>query len=250
MTESARLRQPDKGAVPVHPGEIPAAYYDDVYRRARGVQSKWHHLKFARFREDVPTGVDHLDVGCGPGTFIGTLGSEHRSTGVDISRRFVDYARAHYGGANSKFVEMAPGLLDFSDRSFDIVTCIEVIEHLAEAEVARLLEEIMRVLRPGGQLLASTPNYAGPWPLVEALVNRFGDVSYAHRHITHFTPKRLAAALQSTGFVDHRVEGWMFAAPFSAALGWRVADSVEQFEPSWLVSRWGLLLYAKGVKPK
>ena len=241
--------QSNKGKPAAFPNEVPPAYYDDVYRRNRGIQSKWHHLKFARFQRDMPAGADHLDVGYGPGTFIGSLSSECRSTGVDVTRKFLDVARSRYGAPNKTFAEMTAGFLEFDDNTFDVVTCIEVIEHIGEAGVTRLLGEIRRVLRPGGLLLASTPNYASPWPVVEAVVNRFGDVSYAHDHITLFTSGRLSAALDSAGYIDTNVEGWMFAAPFTAALGWRLADQVERFEPSWLVSRWGLLLYAKGIKP-
>ena len=160
--------QSNKGKPGAFPDEVPPTYYDDVYRRNRGIQSKWHHLKFARFKRDLPAGADHLDVGCGPGTFIGTLSPERRSTGVDVTREFLDIARSRYGGPNKIFAEMTAESLEFDDNTFDVVTCIEVIEHIGEAGVTRLLGEIRRVLRPGGLLLTSTPNYASPWPVVEA----------------------------------------------------------------------------------
>lgn len=43
---------------------IPTGYYDAVFHRRRGVQSKWHHLKFERLRRAVAGCTDHLDIGC------------------------------------------------------------------------------------------------------------------------------------------------------------------------------------------
>jgi 2-polyprenyl-3-methyl-5-hydroxy-6-metoxy-1,4-benzoquinol methylase len=233
----------------VYPDDIDPAYYDDVFHRARGIQSKWHHLKFSRFRRDLPSDSDHLDVGCGPGTFIGTLETGHRSIGADVSEEFLKIARTRYGGGDRTFIHMEPDVLELDSNSFDVVTCIEVIEHMEEEQANRLLGEMLRVLRPGGALLMSTPNYASPWPIVENLVNRFGDVSYDHHHITSYTPLRLSGTLQSVGYSGVEVFSWMLAAPFAAALGWRFADMVADLEPNGVVRRWGLLLYAKAFKP-
>ena len=67
-------------------------YYDRVFRRCAGIQSKWHHLKFARIRSEMSNYDTHLDIGCGPGTFIGTLKSSALSVGVDIAENQIAYA--------------------------------------------------------------------------------------------------------------------------------------------------------------
>jgi 2-polyprenyl-3-methyl-5-hydroxy-6-metoxy-1,4-benzoquinol methylase len=71
---------------------IDPGYYDRVYRRGSGIQSKWHHLKFSYLRRLLRPGIDHLDIACGPGTFIGSLEPSIRSTGVDIAATQVRYA--------------------------------------------------------------------------------------------------------------------------------------------------------------
>ena len=51
---------------------IDVGYYDAVFHRNQGMQSKWHQLKFDRIRRELGQPQKHLDIACGPGTFIGT----------------------------------------------------------------------------------------------------------------------------------------------------------------------------------
>lgn len=158
---------------------IPVGYYDAVCMRNRGSQSKWHHLKFARFRREMMGFERRLDIGCGPGTFIGSLEPARLSIGVDIAEPQIMYARERYGGRGRDFQVVDPGPLPFGASSFDVVTIIELIDHLPPEENDTLIRESMHVLAPDALLLVSTPNYGGCWPAVEAVVERFGGLSYA-----------------------------------------------------------------------
>lgn len=234
-------------------GAIDAGYYDLVYRRGRGMQSKWHHLKFATLRRRMVEHIGerngltgkHLDIGCGPGTFIGTLGDSVESVGADIAAGQIAYARDAYGGPNRRFEVVPAGPLPFADAAFDVVTCIELAEHLPEATVLELFAEVRRVLRPGGILLATTPDYGGPWPALEWVLNRAGGVSYADQHITRFTRRRFRATLERAGFTEISVLRHQWLAPFAAALGWNFADFIARVEPRWLTARLGFLLLAE-----
>lgn len=92
-----------------------------------------------------------LDVGCGSGNitkcFNGTV------VGVDISEEAIRQAQEK--GINCKVSDLNTRL-DFDDNSFDVVSCQQTIEHVYNTEV--LMEEIKRVLKPGGHLVISTPN--------------------------------------------------------------------------------------------
>ncbi len=227
---------------------IPVGYYDEIFHRGRGIQSKWHHLKFARIRHRMRQPEQHLDIGCGPGTFIGTLSGPGISVGVDISQVQLAYAEQHYAGPDRRFVAIEPGMLPFGDATFDCVTLVELIEHLTPEDTQTTLTEAYRVLRPGGQLLVSTPNYRSLWPAIEGLLNRLGNVDYSDQHINRFNRSRLASVLTECGFQSVSVRAYQLAAPFVAALGWRVADTVARLEPEWLTSRAGLLLLAECSK--
>lgn len=227
---------------------IPVGYYDGIFHRGQGIQSKWHHLKFARVRAELPSGGRLLDVACGPGTFISTLPASFDCIGLDIAKEQIDFARKRYTTANRTFALMEPGLLPVANDSFDAVTVVELIEHIPAREALRLIVECHRVLRPGGKLVVTTPNYSCMWPALEYFTNRLGGVSYEEQHITKYRPHSLRELLAASGLGSPHVETCLFSAPFIAALNWPLADTVARFEPSILTRRFGHLLIGTAIK--
>lgn len=228
-------------------GQIAPGYYDDVYRRRRGVQSKWHHLKFEAVRREVGTLAPLLDVGCGPGTFLGSIDDGRECIGLDVAAEQVEFARRVHGTASRRFETMTGGALPVPDATFAAATMIEVVEHLADPAPA--LREAVRALRPGGRLVVTTPNYASHWPLLEWLVGRLSPVDYAHQHVTRFRAPMLRDALAAAGLTAVRVRPVLRAAPFVAAVSWRFADRVARFEERVPLAP-GALLLGVGEKPR
>lgn len=111
---------------------------------------------------------DALDVGCGVGHWSFALGqvlpAGARLTGVDREPEWlrVAAATAHERGLGGRFrfLEGAVERLPFPDASFDLVTCQTLLIHVADELGA--VREMIRVLRPGGLLVAVEPaNHAG-----------------------------------------------------------------------------------------
>jgi len=228
---------------------IPEGYYDEVCRRKKGSQSKWHHLEYALVARQIPDGAAHLDVACGPGTFVATLPATIRSTAVDIALPQIEYARKHYAAPNRVFETMEPGKLPFPDESFDVVTALELVEHITEDEAQRLLAECKRVLKKGGCLVITTPNYASAWPLLEWIVNRVAPVGYEFQHITHYKIPSLRKLLADSGLEVVDVAGFQFSASFYAAISWKLADWVEAHEAKCITRRFGNLMFGIARKP-
>lgn len=97
-----------------------------------------------------------LDLGCGTGTMLGYLRRFGEVDGVDADEHAVRYCHTR-GHTRVQLLESAA--LPFPDHSFDLVTALDVLEHIDDDR--RALEEIARVLRPGGTFLATVP--AHPW---------------------------------------------------------------------------------------
>jgi SAM-dependent methyltransferase len=224
---------------------IPEGYYDRVFRRRSGVQAKWHDLKFRQFKERLRPGDTLLDVGCGPGTFIGLIPQTVSAVGVDIAESQIDYPRRLYGTSSHQFSLVAPGELPLEANSFDVVTVIELIKHIAFDAAVSLLKDARRLLCADGRLLISTPNYRSLWPVLELLVNRLSEVSYDEQHITHYNVTLLRRLLHTAGFEPIQLCAYQFSAPFFASLSWSLADRVQRLEPPLFTRNLGFLLFAE-----
>lgn len=143
----------------------------EVYRALAGFDTEWRDtwwnddfLAFILARWGLGDSRRVLDVGCGAGhwgrSLLRALPEEARLDGVDIEPSFPELASkqaAERGLASRCTYQSAPAEeLPFDDDSFDLVTCQTVLIHVADAATA--VREMIRVLRPGGWLLAAEPD--------------------------------------------------------------------------------------------
>jgi 2-polyprenyl-3-methyl-5-hydroxy-6-metoxy-1,4-benzoquinol methylase len=101
-------------------------------------------------------GKDVLDVPCGMGWGTSLIRGARRLVGVDISEEAITEAIRRYGTI-AEFSTGDMGHLNFPDNTFDVVSCLEGIEHVPLEVGHRFLQEAERALRPGGRLLLSSP---------------------------------------------------------------------------------------------
>jgi SAM-dependent methyltransferase len=106
-----------------------------------------------------------LDVGCGDGKLMSLVAPfVERVAGVDSEAGAIRLAREQLRALpNCEVLHVTSDDLPFADRTFEIATSADVIEHLTDP--ARHLREIRRVLRPGGALVLTTPKWRaeGKW---------------------------------------------------------------------------------------
>lgn len=210
--------------------QVPAGFYDKIYRRKRGVRYCWHDLKFRSVVAVQSDGKRYLDVGCGPGTFIGNYLGEVEALGIDPSASQVDYANQHYATAGHRFsTQPIDRLVEAGDR-FDTITMIELVEHLAPDDAIHLLAQARRLLSAEGVLIVTTPNYRSLWPLIERLVNRLSPVSYEEQHINKYDRSRLARHLAAAGYQSVTVRTVVGFAPFAGILGSKAAEWLNALE--------------------
>lgn len=98
-----------------------------------------------------------LDVPCGMGWGTSMLVGCFELQGVDISPEAIDEARNRYK-SKATFNLGSMEKLDFPDRSFDLVSCLEGIEHVPQAIAKSFVREADRVLDAGGLIIVSSPH--------------------------------------------------------------------------------------------
>ncbi len=133
-----------------------------------------------------------LDIGCGRGLLLNKLRERGWTpTGTELNDEAATYARERLGlPITTHMLEEAA----FPDNEFDLVILWHVLEHVQSPRA--MLQEVARILKPGGTLLVAVPNFGSP----EA---RWGGKRWFHldvpRHRTHFTKATLQHALDKAG---------------------------------------------------
>jgi ubiquinone/menaquinone biosynthesis C-methylase UbiE len=150
---------------------------DDAAIKAHGAvrfRSEYHYAVFEYWRSAKVlrhlerNGITRLgrvlDDGCGGGGMCVSFGEEaDRVVGIDLSDRFADAGTrlaAEKGLQNVRFAQANGQVLPFAPGSFDTVFSHAVIEHVADP--AAYLQEIRRVLTPGGRVFLQTSPYLAP----------------------------------------------------------------------------------------
>jgi 2-polyprenyl-3-methyl-5-hydroxy-6-metoxy-1,4-benzoquinol methylase len=139
-------------------------------------------------------------------------------------------------------------LLPLPSASFECILLSEVIEHLEAPQVS--IREAARVLRPGGRLLVTTPNYRSFWPVMEWGVDRMNMAPKmaGEQHISKFHPASLRQLLTDCG-LKIEYSGTIYTlSPFLSLVSTKWAES-ELSRELERRSSLGMILVAVAVKP-
>ena len=129
-----------------------------------------------------------LDAGCGSGRMLDELRPLGHVSGIDANADAVAATRRRGHVARRCEIERMP----FSDASFDLVTCLDVIEHTPDDR--RTLRELRRVTRPGGILIATVPAYQALWSAHDVV----------NGHYRRYRVSELRVAAQDAGWYHLR----------------------------------------------
>lgn len=139
-----------------------------------------------------------LDVACGTGYgsyYLIKIGAK-KVIGLDISSDAINYAKNIYKNQNLNFIQGDSINLPFHNKSFDVITSFETIEHIKEYD--KFLKECWRVLRNSGLFICSTPNKKISSPHTKLPLNSF--------HVKEFFPEEFCEIINKY-FVDTRLYG-------------------------------------------
>jgi len=151
--------------------------------------------------------LETAEVGCGTGGNLAHLLAEvesARSLGVDPDGLALGYCRER--GLASRLVRATGQSLPLATDSLDLILATDIIEHIEDDGAA--LREFRRVLRPGGQLIATVPQYPSLWSPHDDFLH----------HVRRYRSGELERKLASAGFRVARREGFNFLLLFPIAV--------------------------------
>ena len=156
-------------------------------------------------------GKSALDVGCGAGLLaepLARLGA--KVSAIDAAPELIEVAKAHAEGAGFE-IDYRCVAVEHLDGQFDLVTAMEVIEHVAEPQ--GFIHSLAARLAPGGLLLLSTPNRTA-WSklLTITLAEGFGRIPRGTHDYAQFTdPGQMRGLLAKAGLEVIDIKGIAFS---------------------------------------
>lgn len=161
--------------------KLKAGYYDKyLIQIQRKIKNKWslhglHHRKLNHFIQKsifkLPSQSSVLDAGCGLSIWLTPeIEKKIKYLGIDCQIESIEFCRKYFPSRDYSLEDLYQ--LPFHDNSFDAVIMREVIEHLESPD--KVVREVVRILKPTGILILTTPNYGNPLLyIIEHTYNRF-----------------------------------------------------------------------------
>jgi len=210
-------------------------YQYQALKKGFVVQRFFHHLKTATIqRLALPdSSMVVLDVGCGSGVVSNFLAQHARFVhAVDSNKLAINFAQNQFQRDNLKFYLRLVEEIDFANEMFDIIYCLEFIEHLNWFKVIDLFRSLTRFLKSGGRFFLTAPNYHSPWPIIEKAMDllRLAPKMAGEQHISKPTKRKLESLAMSCGLEPVVINRDFGLALFLSIFGWKFAEKVKQFE--------------------
>lgn len=166
------------------------------------MESSFHDIGFIDIEKQFKEGEDRtfLDIGCATGRLLRSLKERKWDVaGVEVCRESAEFGNREYG------VNISPTTLEdahFEDSRFSVIHSSHLIEHLPDPVI--FLNEVDRILKPGGYLITTTPSATG----LQAKLFKNNWRSAIADHVILYTPQTLDSLYMTKGFIRKKVKTW------------------------------------------
>lgn len=145
-------------------------------------------------------GQNLLDIGIGRGEMLSSMinWGYKNVLGVDISPSTIVHCKSL--DLPCELVEDSTGFLHSNAGKFDVITLLDVLEHIPKEELIDFVKALNGALRPGGVLIIQVPNLQAP----DGYLHRYNDIT----HVTGFVEHSLAQVLLASGFIKFKIVGF------------------------------------------
>jgi ubiquinone/menaquinone biosynthesis C-methylase UbiE len=168
-------------------------------------------------RENSPRFASILDVGCGAyptyARAIAAMGK--RVHGVDFTFNYLRLARR--SSREMRFAQAEATQLPYRDFAFDAAICSETAEHIPDDRA--VVQEIARVLKPGGLLFFTVPNLWNASRLIEMIKSRDFRVRLFEQHLREYSPREVHSLLSPWVTIERSYPvGFKWTGPFGGPI--------------------------------
>ena len=149
----------------------------------RRYEDAWSH---------IPSNARVLEIGCASGLGLEFAGKTSLYVAFDLASSELRYAKQHQPAFR---IVLANGTrIPFGSASFDVVICLDVVEHLTTESMLEVFQEAARVLPAGGKFILSTPS--GEITPAKYILGR----KVHETHVVEYTKTEMFQHMQQTGF--------------------------------------------------
>ena len=168
-------------------------YYRDQIGNSNKVIAWSHRSRFVKAISLIDRdSTNLLDYGCGDGTFLAMAREKfQKGRGADIDANQIAGCKERFADLDGVTFSVIGDLTSDYDGTFDVVTCMETLEHCTEDIVEIVLADVARLAAPGARVIISVPIEIGPSFVlkqsIRALARRMGTSSY--HMVERYTPR-------------------------------------------------------------
>lgn len=228
---------------------IPGNYQYEALINGNPIQRQWHKnkLNLIKFLDFLHKNDIVLDAGCGSGNTVLEFAKKVQYfVGIDSNEASVKFLREKIENLQIKNVLVENrDLLEIGslDLEFSRIIMTEVIEHLSEEYLEKVLRQMQKIINRNAKILITTPNYKSLWFSIEKTLDTLKLVPKleGEQHIVKYNWKKLYEITQRTNYRIIAAGTLNWVSPFVASFTPSIADKISYFEFSKVTM--GNLLY-------